>query len=205
MTTFDRRGRRPKHQWGTSGQTRRSLLDAARSVFGRHGFAAASVAEIVEAADSSVGSMYHHFGGKAELFVALWVDYSSSLGDLVQAALADASERGVDDPWERYLVAVRVHLDDAWTRRDLVRLFGDGDAPAGFSEEMLAHQRKVFAVPAATPAGGDAVGRLVSLTFTSLLSEACREIAAAPSPTDAVALADGVIELLARLRPIVTT
>ena len=52
------------------------MLDAAREVFVAHGFSDASIADIVERAGSSVGSLYHHFGGKSELYVALWQEYS---------------------------------------------------------------------------------------------------------------------------------
>jgi AcrR family transcriptional regulator len=41
-------------------------------VFCEVGFAGASIAAIVERAGSSVGSVYHHFGGKAELSLAEW-------------------------------------------------------------------------------------------------------------------------------------
>ena len=40
---------------------------------------------MVERAGSSVGSLYHHFGGKSELFIALWQEYT-------QAQEAAASE-----------------------------------------------------------------------------------------------------------------
>ncbi|MGH3305079.1 MAG: TetR/AcrR family transcriptional regulator, partial [Streptosporangiaceae bacterium] len=43
-------------QWGRTAQTQRALLDAAREVFTRQGFAEASIADVVERARSSVGS-----------------------------------------------------------------------------------------------------------------------------------------------------
>ena len=72
-------------QWARTAETQRALLDAARAVFTGQGFADASIADVVERAGSSVGSLYHHFGGKSELFIALWQDYQ-------QAQEADASE-----------------------------------------------------------------------------------------------------------------
>src|SRR5262249_58420598 len=74
-------------QWARTAETQRALLDAARAVFTEQGFADASIADVVERAGSSVGSLYHHFGGKSELFIALWQDYQ-------QAQEADASEAG---------------------------------------------------------------------------------------------------------------
>ena len=61
-------------QWARTAETQRALLDAAREVFTEQGFADASIADVVERAGSSVGSLYHHFGGKSELFIALWQD-----------------------------------------------------------------------------------------------------------------------------------
>ena len=52
-------------QWSRSAETRRVLLAAAREVFAAHGYDGASIADVVERAGSSVGSLYHHFGGKA--------------------------------------------------------------------------------------------------------------------------------------------
>ena len=57
-------------QWARTAETQRALLDAARAVFAEQGFADASIADVVERAGSSVGSLYHHFGGKSELFIA---------------------------------------------------------------------------------------------------------------------------------------
>jgi len=56
-------------QWQRTAQTQRALLDAARQVFTEQGFTNASIADVVERAGSSVGSLYHHFGGKSELTV----------------------------------------------------------------------------------------------------------------------------------------
>ena len=53
--------------------TRSALLQAARLIFADVGYSEANVAEVVARAGSSVGSMYHHFGGKADLFMALYV------------------------------------------------------------------------------------------------------------------------------------
>lgn len=203
MTQGSRR-RRLKHQWSSTEETRRAILDAARSVFGKYGFADANVAEIVELAGSSVGSLYHHFGGKSELFLALWEQYVETQNDLVAAAVAEANEGGVDDPWELFLVSSRAYLDDGWDRRDLVRIFNDGDTPTGFGKELADHRRTALAGGLKdAAAGGDALNRVIVLTFTSVIGEARREIARAKSAADAKALAENVVELLGRLRPLV--
>ena len=54
-----------------SAETRRTIIDVAREVFARDGFADASLAEIVARADVTTGAVYHHFGGKKGLFIAV--------------------------------------------------------------------------------------------------------------------------------------
>src|ERR1700716_2007314 len=51
--------------------TRERLLDAARSVFARHGFHGASVEEIASEAGFSTGALYSNFDGKEDLFLVL--------------------------------------------------------------------------------------------------------------------------------------
>src|SRR6201998_1570328 len=74
-------------QWARTAETQRAMLDAAREVFVTHGFSDASIADIVERAGSSVGSLYHHFGGKSELYIALWQGYHEAQGADAGAAV----------------------------------------------------------------------------------------------------------------------
>ena len=85
-------------QWARTAETQRALLDAAREVFTGQGFAEASIADVVERADSSVGSLYHHFGGKSELFIALWREYTQAQEASASAVVAEARAAGVTDP-----------------------------------------------------------------------------------------------------------
>lgn len=50
--------------------TRRAVLAAARSLFGRKGYAQTSLDEIADAARVIKGAVYHHFVGKEALFRA---------------------------------------------------------------------------------------------------------------------------------------
>jgi TetR/AcrR family acrAB operon transcriptional repressor len=50
-------------------RTREALVDAALVVFGKRGYAAATLDEIAERAGVTRGAVYHHFGGKPELFL----------------------------------------------------------------------------------------------------------------------------------------
>ena len=75
---------------GRAATTRGGLLDAARAVFSASGFAEASIADVVTRAGASVGSLYHHFGGKAELYLALFEDYQQRQEGRAAVAVRDA-------------------------------------------------------------------------------------------------------------------
>jgi AcrR family transcriptional regulator len=63
------------------------LLAAGRAVFSERGFAGAGIAEIVARAGVSAPVLYHHFAGKADLYVAVAADvYDEVLGALEAAA-----------------------------------------------------------------------------------------------------------------------
>src|SRR6202042_2268899 len=117
-------------QWGRTAHTQRALLDAAREVFTSQGFADASIADVVERAGSSVGSLYHHFGGKSELFIALWQGHPHTQGEGASRAPAQARQAGVTDSFELFAAGTRAFLEGCWQRRDLAMLFYAGDGPS---------------------------------------------------------------------------
>lgn len=200
-----RRRRQPKHQWSTTEGTRRSILDAARNVFGKYGFAEANVAEVVELAGSSIGSLYHHFGGKSELFLALWDRYTDSQRALVTAAVEEATVKGTTDPWALFLVSSRVLLDSAWETRDLVRIFYDGDTPTGFAKELVDHRKSSLGAMLELPKSkNDPLRRVVVLALTSVIGEGRREIARSRSAADAKGLADNVMKVLGEMKGLTT-
>jgi AcrR family transcriptional regulator len=73
-----------------AGDTRAGLLAAARTVFSERGFAGAGIAEIVARAGVSAPVLYHHFAGKADLYLAVAAD----VYDEVLSALETAAGRG---------------------------------------------------------------------------------------------------------------
>src|SRR5262249_47635171 len=113
-------------QWGRTAQTQRALLDAARAVFAEQGFDKTSIADLVERAGSSVGSLYHHFGGKSELFLALWQEHQQVQEEAASQAVAQARRAGVTDTTELFCAGARAFLEGSWQRRDLALLFFSG-------------------------------------------------------------------------------
>ena len=187
-------------QWGRTAQTQRALLDAARDVFGRQGFAEASIADVVERAGSSVGSLYHHFGGKSELFLALWQEHQQAYEDGASAAVAEARQRGVTDPAELFCAGARAFLEGSWQRRDLALVFSTGDGPPGF--ELMKRRRGhewIGQNDTLLRLTDTSLDRLYAAVLTALIAEGAREVAAARSKVQAGRIIDAVLEYASRL------
>ena len=52
-------------------ETRERIVEAARQLFFKQGYAATGVAEILKAAEANSGSLYHFFPSKEDLLVAV--------------------------------------------------------------------------------------------------------------------------------------
>jgi len=86
--------------------TQAALVDAARPLFTRRGYAAVGTDELAEAAGVTRGALYHQFGGKEGLFVAVFEQAEQEVVRRLGEALAAAPE---DD-----LAAVLEGAVDAW-------------------------------------------------------------------------------------------
>ena len=187
-------------QWSRTAQTQRALLDAARQVFTERGFSDASIADIVDRAGSSVGSLYHHFGGKSELYLALWQEHQIAREEAASKAVAEARKRGVTDPEQLFETGARAFLHGSWERRDLTLLFSSGDAPPGF--EVMRRQRGrdwIGQNDSLLPLTDAPVDRVYAAILTSLIGEGAYEVAAAKSRRQAERIVDAVIEYARRL------
>jgi len=186
-------------QWGRTKQTQRELLDAARAIFAEQGFSGASIADVVERAGSSVGSLYHHFGGKSELFLALWQEHQAAHEQAATQAVAQARRSGVTAPTTLFCVGARAFLEGSWVRRDLAMLFVSGDGPPGF--ELMKRQREhewVSQNDALLRLADTPLDRLYAAILTSLIAVGAREVAASRTRRQADAVIDAVIEYARR-------
>jgi AcrR family transcriptional regulator len=86
--------------------TRGALVEAARALFSRRGYAAVSTEEIVQAAGVTRGALYHHFKDKQDLFTAVVERVEQDILERVAAAAIAET-----DPWEQQRVAVGAFLD----------------------------------------------------------------------------------------------
>lgn len=94
-------------------QRRRDILDASLRCFMRHGVEAATIEQIREASGASSGSIYHHFGSKQAIAVALYVDGMEELGLVFRTAMAQNNDlqKGIRTILESYFRWVAEHQD----------------------------------------------------------------------------------------------
>lgn len=114
---------RPRRREPAQKQAR--ILAAAQELFVQRGFAATTTAHIAHAADVSEGILFHHFGSKEGLLVAVAADYGRGLAEamfvhgaesggapsaeaMLREAFAYVRERG---PLSRLLMLVPASVD----------------------------------------------------------------------------------------------
>jgi AcrR family transcriptional regulator len=85
--------------------TREALLAAARSAFGKLGYAEVSLAQIARDARATTGALYHHFADKRSLFAAVAEDIEA---ELVAHLMRSAPQ--TRDPWAVLTYAVTESL-----------------------------------------------------------------------------------------------
>lgn len=69
--------------------TREQLLKKALSVFSKKGYATTTLEDIASEAEVTRGAIYHHFGGKAELYNTLVREYANRGNIIMQQAVSE--------------------------------------------------------------------------------------------------------------------
>ena len=180
--------------------TRSALLTAAREVFRTEGYARAGVTDIVNRAGASVGSLYHHFSGKADLYLTLFEELNNEHAGRTRRAMRGARDAGITDPKQLFLVGAREYLDVCAEQRELFRLFLSGDGPPGF--DLVRRQRLAdwmslnteFFVRSREP-----LDEAVAIVMTGALGLCATELSLSADAEHTRKIADGVIEVLSRL------
>lgn len=181
--------------------TRAVLLAAAREVFMLEGYAQAGVTDIVTLAGASVGSLYHHFSGKADLYLSLFEELHNAHDDRTRAAVRECRDQGVTDPMRLLLAGARGYLDVCIEQRALVGMFSRSDGPPGF--DLMWRQRLSDWVHRNTEffaRSGEPLDEAAAIVLTGAMMLAVAEVSLAADDLRARQLADGVLEVLARLR-----
>ena len=109
--------------------TRRTLLDTARRLFTRDGFAATRTEEIVEQSGLTRGALYHHFRDKEDLFRAVHEEVLGEMAPLLWRRSADPTASA----WTLFRANSEIYLEAASTNeayRQIVLI--DGPAVLGW-------------------------------------------------------------------------
>lgn len=150
----------------------------------------------------SVGSIYHHFGGKAELFGALWQSFAVTCSRAARNGMATARGLGVSDPAELFIagaVGYLSMLSDPGTAK-LSRIFLSGDSPPGFAarvrrlqEAWIRSNAIIFGLEDTIP------GRLRAAVVTAIITEGEIRYAIEQDAASLEAVIDEIVSLLRRV------
>ncbi|MBG0815042.1 TetR/AcrR family transcriptional regulator [Planomonospora sp. ID82291] len=176
--------------------TRVALLAAAREVFVTSGFADAGVTEVVARAGASVGSLYHHFSGKADLYLTLFEEFQARQTQRTKQALQTVRSEGETDPMRLFIAGARAYLEGCLAERELAALFLRGDGPPGF-ELVVRDRLRQWAKRNAALFDGDE-GALV-VVVTGALAAAVSEIVLSPDEDASRRLAEDVLAIIGRI------
>ncbi|MGC5014647.1 TetR/AcrR family transcriptional regulator [Streptosporangium sp. DT93] len=177
--------------------TRVALLVAARETFVTSGFAEAGVTDVVSRAGASVGSLYHHFSGKADLYLTLFDEFQTRQTQRTKQAVQEARAAGEGDPMRLFIAGARAYLEGCLAERELSALFLRGDGPPGF-EVIMRDRLRQWAKRNAALFEGDE-GALV-VVLTGALAAAVSEVALSDDENASRALAEDVLAIVAQIR-----
>ena len=186
----------PTRRWARTDATQLRILDAATEVFSARGFSAATMADIVEHSGASIGSIYHHFGGKKELFLAIFERLSADIDAYIDAA-AESSEV---DGRVVFEANARAYLNAIWVHRRAALVLASGDTPAGFDEirrsNMMRGFRRWMSV---LELDTSPRGQLLTRILIDVMAEASGMVMLSESAANVGPITDATIEWLNRL------
>ena len=188
----------PTRRWARTDATQQRILDAATDVFSARGFSAATMADIVEHSGASIGSIYHHFGGKKELFLAIYARLSTD----VELRVAEAAREAADlDSQESFAVHVRAYLRAIWENRRAAMMMASGDVPVDFEELRRKNTLSFFhRWMGVLDVDSSKLGQLLSRVLIAVMSEASLMVAMCDDVADVQPISDATIDWIARLR-----
>lgn len=184
-------------RWAKTDSTQQRILDAATEVFAARGFTAATMADIVDHSGASIGSIYHHFGGKKELFLAIFERLAADIDRHISAAADTAGELNAHVAFQ---ANARAYLDAIWAYRRAALVLASGDTPVGFDgirrSNMLTGFGRWLAV---LELDTSPRGQLLTRILIDLIAEASGMVMACEDPDDVGPITDATIEWIDRL------
>jgi AcrR family transcriptional regulator len=179
----------PRRRWAKTGATQQRILNAAIAVFRERGYSAATIGEVVTASGASIGSIYHHFGGKSELFLAI----HEHMALTIESRIAEA-ERSFD-------AQVRAYLETLWEHRHTVVVLGSDDIPPGFERIYRETMRVWFRdwLSVLDDIDHSAQGVLLGRVIIALLTESAAMLMPCETAADAEPVIDAALACISRL------
>lgn len=157
---------------------------------------------VLQRSSVSVGSIYHHFGGKAEVFDGLWQSFTVTCSRAARSGTATASGLGITDPVELFIagaVGYLSMLSDPGTAK-LSSIFRPGNGPPGFDARVRRLQ-EVWSRSNAMIFGLDnsIAGRLRAAVVTAIIAEGEYRYAAEQDASALEVVIEEVVSLLRRV------
>jgi AcrR family transcriptional regulator len=110
--------------------TRQALIDTARTLFTERGYHDVGIREFTAKAGLTRGALYHHFGDKESLFLAV---FDAVERELIADSARGARPRASKDAWTQFRDGIQSYLDAAM-RPDIQRItLVDGPAVLGWA------------------------------------------------------------------------
>jgi AcrR family transcriptional regulator len=185
-------------RWAKSDDTQRRILDAATDVFAAKGFTAATMADVVAGSGASTGSIYHHFGGKKELFEAIFEQMAQAVDRRIEAALQRAGDQV--EPRRSFELHVQAYLEAMWENRRAARVLVSGDTPAGFEIARRSRMTAAFRSWMSVLKLDDSLrGQLLRRILVAIMAESSLLVAACDDADDVTPIIDATIEWIDRL------
>lgn len=181
---------------------RRALLDAALDVFTERGYTNASVTEIAARSGIPVGSLFHHYGGKRGMYLALWEEFQEEQEQRTAAGVAAARGQGVTDPVALFLTGARAYLEGAWVRWRIGRLLlQQEDGPPGFDALRRQWDRSWVRRNARLLEVDETrrTGRVRGVVLTTVIGGAAKELSDCADMAEAQEIIEEVCGILAHL------
>lgn len=181
---------------------RRALLDAALDVFTERGYTNASVTEIAARSGIPVGSLFHHYGGKRGMYLALWEEFQEEQEQRTAAGVAAARGQGATDPVALFLTGARAYLEGAWVRWRIGRLLlQQEDGPPGFDALRRQWDRSWVRRDARLLEVDETrrTGRVRGVVLTTVIGGAAKELSDCADMAEAQEIIEEVCGILAHL------
>lgn len=179
-----------RRRWAKTGATQQRILDAAADVFREHGFTAATIGDVVTASGASIGSIYHHFGGKCELFLAIHERLSATVETQIAGTGASSTFSG----------QARGYLEAIWTHRHIAVILSAGDVPPGYERIRRDSMHDWFHDwLAELDLDTSAAGALLSRVLIAVLTESAAQVMTCGDDDTAAAVMDAAVTHLSRL------